>query len=242
MGNADVVCRVSRVVDLPPDPGPAISHHPFRLFVFDLDGTLVDSLRDITDAANALLTSCGAAPIPEAQIGRMVGDGAGTLVARAFTARGIPRPPDALERYLALYDARLLNHTRPYEGMAEVLEALGRRAALAVLTNKPIASTRRILDGLDLARHFPHDAVFGGDGPFPRKPDPAALLHLAAGASAPAPSTLMVGDSAVDWRTARAAGTRVCLARYGFGFDSVPLDELAVDDHVIASPSELLAL
>ena len=172
----------------------------------------------------------------------MVGEGAARLVARAFRASGIERPADALERYLALYDRHLLNHTRPYDGMAETLEALGRRARLAVLTNKPIASTRRILDGLDLARYFPPGAVFGGDGPFPRKPDPAALLHLVAGAAARPDSTLMVGDSAIDWRTARAAGTRVCLARYGFGFGSVPLQDLAPEEHVIAAPLELLAL
>jgi phosphoglycolate phosphatase len=212
------------------------------LYVFDLDGTLVDSLRDITDSANALLISCGVAPIAEEEIGKMVGDGAASLIARAFEASGIARPPDALERYLALYDERLLNHTRAYDGIPEVLEALGRRAALAVLTNKPIASTRRILDGLDLGRHFSQDAVLGGDGPFPRKPDPAALIHLAASATVAAPSTLMVGDSAVDWRTARAAGTRVCLARYGFGFSSVPWRELAPEDLVIAAPVELLAL
>jgi phosphoglycolate phosphatase len=213
-----------------------------RLFVFDLDGTLVDSLRDITDAANALLVSCGAAPIAEERIGGMVGEGAATLVARAFTASGVERPADALSQYLALYDERLLTHTRPYEGIPTLLEALGARAALAVLTNKPIASTRRILDGLDLARHFPSDAVLGGDGPFARKPDPAALLHLVARAKANAPATVMVGDSAIDWRTARAAGTRVCLARYGFGFDSVPLHELAPDERVIAAPIDLLSL
>ena len=146
----------------------------FQLFVFDLDGTLVDSRRDIADAANALLVSCGAAPLPEERIGRMVGEGAATLVARAFKASGVERPADALERFLAIYDERLLNHTRPYPGMAECSRRSAARAALAVLTNKPMASTRRILDGLDLARHFPPDAVLGGDGPFPRKPDPAA--------------------------------------------------------------------
>jgi phosphoglycolate phosphatase len=172
----------------------------------------------------------------------MVGDGAATLVARAFKASGIECPRDALERYLAIYDGRLLDHTRPYDGMPEVLEALSRRAALAVLTNKPIASTRRILDGLGLARFFPADAVLGGDGPFARKPDPAALLHLVARAAATPVSTLMVGDSAIDWRTARAAGTKVCLARYGFGFGSVPLHELAPEDHLIAAPMELLEL
>jgi phosphoglycolate phosphatase len=213
-----------------------------RLIVFDLDGTLVDSRRDIADAANALLVACGAAPIPEAEIGRMVGDGAARLVARAFEASGTRRPPDALERYLAFYDGRLLNHTRPYGGVPGVLEALGRRAALAVLTNKPIASTRRILDGLDLARFFDADAVLGGDGPFPRKPDPAALRHLTAAAHAGPESTLLVGDSAIDWRTARAAPARVCLARYGFGFDSVPLHELTPDDRVIDAPNDLLSL
>ena len=215
---------------------------PLQLIVFDLDGTLVDSRRDIADAANALLVSCGAAPIPEEGIGRMVGDGAGTLVARAFEASGVERPPDALERYLAFYDARLLNHTRPYDGIPAVLEALGRGAALAVLTNKPIASTRRIHDGLHLARYFPADAVLGGDGPFPRKPDPAALRHLTARANANADSTLMVGDSAIDWLTARAAPARVCLARYGFGFGSVSVEELGVEDRVIDAPDELLHL
>jgi phosphoglycolate phosphatase len=213
-----------------------------RLIVFDLDGTLVDSRRDIADAANALLVSCGAEPIPEDGIGRMVGEGAATLVARAFTASGIERPPDALERYLAFYETRLLNHTRPYDGIPAALEALGRRTALAVLTNKPIASTRRILEGLDLARYFPEGAVFGGDGPFPRKPSPAGLRQLTANANANAESTLMVGDSAIDWQTARAARARACLVRYGFGFDSVPVGELGPDDRVIGSPSELLTL
>jgi phosphoglycolate phosphatase len=215
---------------------------PFQLIVFDLDGTLVDSRRDIADAANALLESCGAAPIPEARVGAMVGEGAAMLVVRAFRASGVERPTDALERYLAFYDERLLNHTRPYDGIPEVLDALARRGALAVLTNKPIASTRRLLDGLDLARFFPPEAVLGGDGPFPRKPDPAALLHLAASGGVSAAATLMVGDSAIDWRTARAASTGICLARYGFGFDTIPLHELTPDDHVIDAAADLLRL
>jgi phosphoglycolate phosphatase len=227
----------------PSNPEPsAISHQPFRLFVFDLDGTLVDSRRDIAEAANELLVSYGAEPIPEEQIGRMVGDGAATLVMRALKASGVERPPGALERFLAMYDRRLLNHTRPYEGIPQVLDELSRRAALAILTNKPTAATLRILDGLDLSHYFPPESVLGGDGRFPRKPDPAALLHLAAQAEATPRATLMVGDSAIDWRTARAAGTRVCLAGYGFGFGSVPLHELASEERVIDAPLELLSL
>jgi len=219
-----------------------LSLDSFQLFVFDLDGTLVDSRRDIADAANELLVSCGAAEIPEEEIGRMVGDGAARLVARAFAASGVERPPDELERYLHFYSARLLNHTRPYDGIGTVLESLARRAALAVLTNKPIDATRRILDGLDLAICFPPDAVLGGDGPFPRKPDPAALTHLVARAKVSAAATLMVGDSAIDCATGRAAGTAVCLARYGFGFPSVSLDRFTPNDHQIDAPLELLRL
>jgi phosphoglycolate phosphatase len=213
----------------------------FRLFVFDLDGTLIDSRKDIADAANALLESFGAAPIAEARIGRMVGDGAAILVARAFEASGLPPPPDALERYLSIYTGRLLDHTRAYPGVPDVLAALGSRAALAILTNKPLAATRRILDGLDLSRYFSDDAVVGGDGPFPRKPDPHGLRHLAANAGISLEDTLLVGDSLIDWRTARSAPVPICLARYGFGFDGFPQDRLSPADRTIETPAELLS-
>jgi phosphoglycolate phosphatase len=180
--------------------------------------------------------------LSEEQIGTMVGDGAATLLKRVFKARGMEPPPDALERYLAIYDGCLLNHTRPYDGVEQMLAAIGQRAALALLTNKPIGATRRILDGLDLARHFSGGAVLGGDGPFPRKPDPTALIHLVSQASATPSSTLMVGDSSIDWRTARAARTGLCLARYGFGFEGVALDELMPEDRIISAPNELLRL
>ncbi len=219
-----------------------VSLERFRLIVFDLDGTLVDSRRDIADAANALLEASGAAPLSEEGIGRMVGDGAATLIARAFAARGIEQPPDALDRFLALYARRLLHHTRPYPGVASLLDALGGRGALAVLTNKPIAATREILAGLDLARHFPDHAVLGGDGPLARKPDPAGLRHLSDGAGVPPDATLLVGDSVVDWRTARAAATSICLARYGFGFEGFPIEELAPGDRIIDAPTGLLDL
>jgi phosphoglycolate phosphatase len=213
----------------------------FRLIVFDLDGTLIDSRRDIAEAANTLLEECGAAPLPEERIGRMVGDGAATLVARAFAAVGMAAPPDALERFVAIYGRRLLRHTRPYPGIPDVLSQLSQRAALALLTNKPLAATREILEGLDLARYF-GASVIGGDGPFPRKPSPSGLQHLAAAAVAPADATMLVGDSAIDWRTARAASTAICLARYGFGFESVPVSELGPADRLIDAPQELLFL
>jgi phosphoglycolate phosphatase len=213
----------------------------FSLIVFDLDGTLIDSRRDIAESANALLESCGAAPLPEERIGRMVGDGAAVLVARAFTAAGLAVPPDALERFVAIYRERLLRHTRPYPRIPEVLADLAQRAELALLTNKPLAATKEILNGLDLARFF-GPAVIAGDGTFPRKPDPSGLLHLSRAAGVLPSATVLVGDSTIDWRTARAASTAICLARYGFGFESVSTADLGPADRLVNAPAELLSL
>ena len=171
----------------------------------------------------------------------MVGDGAPTLIARAFAAVGVEPPPDALDRFLTIYDHRLLRHTRPYAGIPELLDQLARRAFLAVLTNKPLAAAHRILAGLDLSQYFPADRVVGGDGPFKRKPDPAGLAHLMASVGASPDATALVGDSVVDWRTAAAAATHVVLARYGFGFEGFPSDSLDADAWVVDRPVEMLA-
>ena len=215
-----------------------MSVEDFRLIVFDLDGTLVDSRRDIAESANALLQSCGAEPLPEERIGRMVGDGAATLIARAFATAGQTPPPDGLQRFLAIYGGRLLQHTRVYPGMLDVLETLVSRVMLAVLTNKPL--DRQLLDRF--AATLPDAAVIGGDGPFARKPDPAGLLHLASSAGAAVEDTLLVGDSIIDWRTARHASTSICLAKYGFGFEGFPEEELTPLDRVVDTPLELLKL
>jgi phosphoglycolate phosphatase len=214
----------------------------FHLIAFDLDGTLVDSLRDLAESANALLVESGAAPLNEDAIGRMVGDGAATLVARVLAAAGVPPPPDALARFLAIYNARLLKCSRPYAGVATLLAALEGRVKLAVLTNKPLDATRRILDGLDLARHFPAGRVVGGDGPFARKPHPGGLQWLAAAEAVPLERTLLVGDSPIDWRTAQNAGARICVARYGFGVVGFAAGDLKPDDWGIDSPLDLLTL
>jgi phosphoglycolate phosphatase len=209
--------------------------------VFDLDGTLVDSRRDLADSANAMLARYGAAPLPEDRIVSMVGDGAPTLVQRACAAAALPTvPDDALDCFLALYDARLLDNTRPYPGTPEVLESLADRATLAVLTNKPGAQSVRILEGTGLLAFFHH--VVAGDGRWPRKPNPQGLEWLMKQAGATPASTMMIGDSIVDLRTARAAGVPIYLARYGFGFDSVPLDQLAPADRLIDKPPDLLRL
>jgi phosphoglycolate phosphatase len=187
-----------------------------RLIAFDLDGTLIDSRRDLADSANDLIATLGGTPLPEDAIAAMVGEGATLLVRRALTAAGVAEPPDAVATFLEFYDARLLNHTRLYPGVDDVVRRAREHARVVLLTNKPKRPSERILEGLGVRDLF--DDVVGGDGPLPRKPDPAALLALAGDAGARPATTLMVGDSPIDYRTAVNAGTRCCLVSFGFGF------------------------
>jgi phosphoglycolate phosphatase len=209
------------------------------LAVFDLDGTLIDSRRDLADSANEMLAGYGAPSLPEAAIVAMVGCGAATLVQRVIRASGVGAPIDeALERFLAAYDARLTSHTRPYDGVPAALDELRAGGlAMAMLTNKPLEQTVKILASFDLAKYFPW--IVGGDGPLPRKPAPDGMRFLMAQASAGPEQTMLVGDSTVDLETSRHAGVRFCLARYGFGFRDAAPDTLRGDELLVDSPAEL---
>ena len=205
------------------------------LIAFDLDGTLVDSRRDLADSANHLLAELGRTPLPEEAIGRMVGEGAKLLVQRALAASGLSDMPNALPRFLEIYDARLLNHTRAFDGIAEAVREAGRHARVAVLTNKGTKPSERILAGLGLRDLF--DDVVGGDGPLPRKPDPSSLLGLMDRAAASPPCTLLVGDSAIDHETARRAAVRFCVATYGFGYATFPAGRLTGEEWIVTDPA-----
>jgi len=208
-----------------------------RLFVFDLDGTLIDSRRDLAESVNALVVERGGRELPLDTVTAMVGEGAALLVRRALTAAGLePDVDSALPRFLDIYDERLLVHTQPYPGTREMLDILRPRTRLAVLTNKPQHHTDRVLRGLQLDGYF--DDVIGGDTIHGRKPDPTGLHYLIAQSEGTPSTTTMIGDSSIDLRTARAAGVRVCLVRYGFGFSTV-VAELSGSELVASSPSEL---
>lgn len=203
-----------------------------RLIAFDLDGTLIDSRRDLADSANALIVELGGAPQPEEAIGRMVGEGAAVLVRRALAAAGVPETPGALGRFLELYDMRLLDHTHAYPGVADAIRHARTLGRVAILTNKPKRPSEQILQGLGLFELF--DEVVGGDGPLPRKPDPAGLVKLMEEAGAAPAATLLVGDSPIDHETARRAGTRCCLVSFGFGFENFPKERLAGDEWLVS--------
>jgi phosphoglycolate phosphatase len=191
-----------------------VGHLLGRLIAFDLDGTLIDSSRDLANSVNELLGELGAPALPLEDVTRMIGEGAKVLIRRALAASGIPEDPEAIGRFLDIYDRRLLNHTRPYDGLTNIVRAAREHARVAVLTNKPLAPTGKILDGLGMRDLF--DDVIGSDGEFPRKPDPAGLLALMHRAGATPQRTLMVGDSKIDYDTAKNAAARCCLVAYGF--------------------------
>jgi phosphoglycolate phosphatase len=209
--------------------------------VFDLDGTLIDSRRDLADAANVMLAAYGAGPLADDHVASMVGCGAPTLVRRVLAAGGVDTPLDeALTRFLDAYDQRLTHHTRPYDGIPDVLEELrSRDTPMALLTNKPLEQSVRILAAFGLAEYFPW--VVGGDGPLPRKPAPDGMRFLMVQASAARHDTVLVGDSAVDLETSRNAGVRICLARYGFGFADLASTDLRGDESLVDTPGEISA-
>ena len=212
-----------------------------RLIAFDLDGTLIDSRRDLADSANELIAELGGRPLTEDAIGRMVGEGARVLVMRALAAAGLPHDPGVvLPRFLDIYDTRLLNHTTAYEGMVDVVRYAHEHARLAVLTNKPRRPSEQILEALGLRPFF--EDVVGGDGPLPRKPDPAGLQALMDLAGAVPGTTLMVGDSTIDHQTAQRASVRCCLTAYGYGYLMFPGETLTGDEWIVTSPVELIAM
>ncbi len=184
----------------------------FRAVVYDLDGTLVDSRGDIADSVNEMLARMGLPRHDDALVWSFVGDGAERLIRRALGAVNEHRYTEALPIWLEEYDARLLRKTRLYPGVAGLLSLPP--AQRAVLTNKPGGFARRIVEGLGLAPAFAQ--VIGGDEG-PRKPDPGNLLRICAALSVSKEDVLLVGDSAVDISTGRAAGVPVCAVSWGFG-------------------------
>jgi phosphoglycolate phosphatase len=201
------------------------------LLIFDLDGTLIDSKRDLADSVNAMRLWKGLAPLPDELVYSYVGDGAPTLVRRALPGASEADLPDALRYFLDYYRAHMLDATALYPGVRAALNQLhDAQVPMAVLTNKPVKFSVQLIQGLGLEAHF--FRVYGGNSFEEKKPHPMGIDSLIVESRAARDRTVMVGDSAVDVRTARNARVQSCGVSWGFQpetFADAPPD-FVIDD------------
>jgi phosphoglycolate phosphatase len=202
-----------------------------RAVIFDLDGTLIDSAPDIAATVNHVLAADGLAPLEERAIREMIGDGAKTLLERAFAAHGKRPEPRHLMAFVADYQANPVAETVCYPGIRELVAALhGQGRPLGICTNKPMAPTRPILEALGLTPYF--SAVVGGDATPYKKPDPR---HLAATLAALEVSdAVMIGDHVNDMRVAEGLGIPGIFAAWGYGEAESPF--------VAATPADIVEI
>jgi phosphoglycolate phosphatase len=187
------------------------------LLVFDLDGTLVDSLPDLCEVLNEVLHEHGYGPLSRETVRPMVGDGVRPLVLRGFAACGGSEAEAlaALPGYIARYEANATRYSELYPGVRETLVDLRRRGyRTAVCTNKLQGATLAVLHGFGIAELF--DGIAGGDRFAERKPDPAHLTRLIEALDGDIEHAAMIGDSEIDAATAHAAGVPALLMSYGY--------------------------
>jgi len=214
------------------------------LLIFDLDGTLVDSVPDLTGSLNEMLREHGYSPLTQAEVKPMVGDGVATLVARGFIARGgtAEEAAAAMPRYIAHYEANATRTTRPYPGVADTLARLrGAGYRTAICTNKLQRASEVMVHELGLAPYF--DAIAGGDRFAVRKPDPGHIYGLIEELGSARGRAVMIGDSENDAAAGRAAGLPVLVMRYGYargGADNLGADRVL--DHFAELPKALAEL
>lgn len=214
---------------------------PIAAVLFDLDGTLADTLADIAAAMDRVLSAARLPTHGRDAYRRFVGSGARALVERALAATERHRIDEHLAQFIEEYTAHLVVDSRPYPGIDDMLTALAARTrppALAVLSNKPHAATERVVGALFPTAPF--QRVYGHRADWPKKPDPRAALALAGELGVAADACLFVGDTAVDMETAARAGMTGVGCAWGFR----DRDELVVAGAsvVIDQPMDLLEL
>ena len=219
-----------------------------KLFVFDLDGTLIDSAQDLCNSVNAMLAHFGLKHLEDAEIAGFIGDGALMLVRRALAKEhGSAVSEEFLQTayayFLDYYRAHKLDFTYAYDGVLEALQALkdlrhldNQQRTMAVLTNKPVRPARDICAALGLAPYFLH--IYGGNSFPTKKPDPEGLRSLMAEAGATPEQTVLIGDSMVDVKTARNAGVWAVGCTFGLAPETLEANQ---PDVLVDTPKEWTA-
>lgn len=217
----------------------ATPRHPLRAYIFDLDGTLIDSLDDISLALNAARAELGMSPVEANQVRTWVGDGLPTLCRRSapeIDERALSR---LVQRAADLYAHRPVVHTTMYPNILQLLNLLqSRQVPLAMLSNKPHALAVEIVARLNLASYF--TVVRGSRHENDRKPDPRSVLEIAEKMHVAPEAVYLIGDSVVDIQTARNAGTKSVAVAWGFQNRDVL--EAARPDFLVCDPLEIASL
>ncbi|RKF23573.1 HAD family hydrolase [Altericroceibacterium spongiae] len=214
---------------------------PFAIIGFDLDGTLVDSNRDLFPALNHTLHIAGREPVTAEATRQLIGGGARLMLARAMELTGDPVEEDEIERlyshYIEYYQAHIADHTVPFEGCLPALDQLAERGCtLAVITNKAEDLARKLLDQLGMTRRFA--SIMGGDTLEPGRSKPAPdMIEETISRCQGSGRFAMIGDSTYDTRAAAAA--RVPSIALSFGYNDAPADQLGAD-RVIDHYDELI--
>jgi phosphoglycolate phosphatase len=186
-----------------------------RALIFDLDGTLIDSKQDLIHSVNAMLLELGCKQLAASTISGYIGHGAPQLVARALgDGCSEEERQHALQFFLSYYEHHKMDTTQAYPGVAETLEQLA-GMPMAVLTNKPVRISVRILEQMGLSKYF--RVIYGGNSFETKKPDPQGATRVLRDLDAEPREALLIGDSEVDVQTARNAGTLAAAVNYGFG-------------------------
>jgi phosphoglycolate phosphatase len=198
--------------------------------VFDLDGTLVDTAPDLLGALNAVLVREGRRSVDLADLRHLVGHGARAMLAEAMRMTGEPATPERLtglmDAFILHYRGHIAEESRPFPGVEATLESLAAGGArMGVLTNKPEELTNLLMPALNLARFF--RAIHGAGRLAVAKPDPLVFRHVLEEMGGVGTGAVMIGDSATDVATARAAGVPVIVLSYGY--TPVPANELGAD-------------
>jgi len=219
---------------------------PFPTIVFDLDGTLIDTAPDLIDTLNVVFAREGLPPVPYETARNLIGGGAKTMIARGIEADGKAVTPAKLDQlfadFIAYYADHVADRSRPFPGLVEALDTLaGNGYRFAVCTNKLERLSVSLLERLALAGRF--EAICGQDTFGVQKPDPEMLRRTVAAAGGSLQGSVMIGDSATDIRTARAAGIPVIAV--DFGYSERPVSDFAPDSiisHFAQLPAAVAAI
>lgn len=208
---------------------------PLKLILFDLDGTLVDSSVDITNALNYALGPYKFAPLTKNEVIKLVGEGVTRLIEKLVGNMDISAIDDVKGRFLEHYSRHIVDHTREYPGVRETLEALSGYKK-AIISNKREALSRKTLEGLGLAGYF--ELVIGSDTTPEKKPSPAPIFRALSGLETSPAEAVMVGDSNFDVDAGKAAGITTIAVTYGYR----PLEAIRHADYLIDRMEDLLPL